>query len=183
MGQASYDAQNPYKKYLDSLQKSAATKAAPGLAWATASTPSMSNALYANTAAQTGDGGLLTTYGTNGLPSNINTATGFNINSNGASGSILNGSYDIGSYTQGSGGPNGSSWTGSEMLGLADLGLKGLGAFTNWGTMQTAKDTLDFNKMNANRAYDADKLKYNNALARTEAINDFYGSKNVATKL
>lgn len=71
----------------------------------------------------------------------------------------------------------------ADWLGLANLGLKGMGAFTDWQQMQTAKDTLNFNKMNANRAYEADKLKYNNTLARTEAINDFYGSKNVATKL
>ena len=72
---------------------------------------------------------------------------------------------------------------GTDWLGLASLGLQGMGMITDWQQMQTAKDTLKFNKMNANRAYEADKLKYNNALARTEAVNDFYGSKNVATRL
>ena len=72
---------------------------------------------------------------------------------------------------------------GSEVLGLANLGLAGMSVFTDIGNLGVAKDTLKFNKMNANRAYEADKLKYNNGLARTEAVNAVYGSPNVATKL
>ena len=74
-------------------------------------------------------------------------------------------------------------FSGSEMLGLAGLGLKGLGAFTDWQTMGIAKDTLAFNKMNANRAYEADRTKYNNAYDRTDAVNKVYGSPTVGTKI
>lgn len=72
---------------------------------------------------------------------------------------------------------------GSEMLGLANLGLKGMGAFTDWQKMELAKDALDFNKMNANRNYDAERTKYNNAYDRTDAVNKVYGSQTVGTKI
>ena len=62
---------------------------------------------------------------------------------------------------------------------LAKLGNVGVG-LANYGL---AKDAYKFNVMNANRNYEADKTKYNNALARTEAVNAVYGSPNVATKL
>ena len=70
-----------------------------------------------------------------------------------------------------------------DFLGAAKVGLAGMSLFTDIGNLGVAKDTLKFNKMNANRAYEADKLKYNNGLARTEAVNAVYGSPNVATKL
>lgn len=63
--------------------------------------------------------------------------------------------------------------------GMAQIGQLGLG-LANYGLQ---KDQFAFNKMNANRNYDAEKTKYNNAVGRTEAVNDFYGSKNVATKI
>lgn len=79
--------------------------------------------------------------------------------------------------------PVSSGFNGSEMLGLAGLGLKGLGAFTDWQQLGVAKDTLAFNKMNANRNYEADKTKYNNAYDRTDAVNKVYGSPTVGTKI
>jgi len=90
-----------------------------------------------------------------------------------------------GTYTSagGTGLISGEPTAGTDWLGLANIGLKGMSVFTDIGELGLAKDTLAFNKMNANRAYDADKLKYNNALARTEAVNSVYGSPNVATKL
>ena len=38
-----------------------------------------------------------------------------------------------------------------------------------------AKDTFNQNKLNQNRAYEANKTKFNNSVNRTRAINDFYG--------
>lgn len=69
------------------------------------------------------------------------------------------------------------------MLGLAGLGLKGLGVLTDWQQLGVAKDTLAFNKMNANRNYEAEKTKYNNAYDRTDAVNKVYGSQTVGTKI
>lgn len=77
----------------------------------------------------------------------------------------------------------GDGLTGTEMLGLANLGLKGLGAFTDWQQLGLAKDTLAFNKMNANRNYEAERTKYNNAYDRTDAVNKVYGSQTVGTKI
>lgn len=76
-----------------------------------------------------------------------------------------------------------ASDSGSEMLGLAGLGLKGMGLFTDIGQLGVAKDTLAFNKMNANRNYEAEKTKYNNAYDRTDAVNKVYGSPTVGTKI
>lgn len=76
-----------------------------------------------------------------------------------------------------------ASDSGSEMLGLAGLGLKGLGVLTDWQQLGVAKDTLAFNKMNANRNYEADRTKYNNAYDRTDAVNKVYGSQTVGTKI
>lgn len=63
--------------------------------------------------------------------------------------------------------------------GIAQVGQLGLG-LANYGLQ---KDQFAFNKMNANRNYEAEKTKYNNAVDRTAAINDFYGSKNTATRI
>ena len=63
--------------------------------------------------------------------------------------------------------------------GIAQIGQLGLG-LANYGLQ---KDQFAFNKMNANRNYEAEKTKYNNAVDRTAAINDFYGSKNTATRI
>ena len=74
----------------------------------------------------------------------------------------------------------------TDNLGLMDwakLGLAGMSIGTDIANYGIAKDTLAFNKMNANRSYEADKLKYNNGLARTSAVNAVYGSPDVATKL
>ena len=79
--------------------------------------------------------------------------------------------------------PDSSGLTSEGMLGLAGLGLKGLGAFTDWQQLGLAKDTLAFNKMNANRNYEAEKTKYNNAYDRTDAVNKVYGSQTVGTKI
>lgn len=69
--------------------------------------------------------------------------------------------------------------------GLAGLGLlSSLGGLAiDFGQLGVAKDTLAFNKMNANRNYEADKTKYNNAYDRTDAVNKVYGSQTVGTKI
>ena len=63
--------------------------------------------------------------------------------------------------------------------GIAQAGQLGLG-LANYGLQ---KDQFAFNKMNANRNYEAEKTKYNNSVDRTAAVNDFYGSKNTATRI
>ena len=63
--------------------------------------------------------------------------------------------------------------------GIAQMGQLGLG-LANYGLQ---KDQFAFNKMNANRNYEAEKTKYNNSVDRTAAVNDFYGSKNTATRI
>lgn len=90
-----------------------------------------------------------------------------------AGGSDLTNAADMSAMTSGMGGFLGGIDT------LAKLGNVGVG-LANYGL---AKDTYKFNVMNANRNYEADKTKYNNAVARTEAVNAVYGSPNVATKL
>ena len=72
---------------------------------------------------------------------------------------------------------------GTDWLGIGGLALKGLGAFTDWQQLGLAKDTLAFNKMNANRNYEAERTKYNNAYDRTDAVNKVYGSQTVGTKI
>ena len=78
---------------------------------------------------------------------------------------------------------------GKDGFGMDDamnVGKLGLGAFQgylgykNYGL---AKDTFEYNKMDRNRTYAANRDKYNNALARTAAVDSHYGSKTAGKKL
>lgn len=76
--------------------------------------------------------------------------------------------------------------TGIDMGNILGYGKLGLGAlqaglaYKNYGLQ---KDAFNFNKMDRNRAYAANKLKYNNQLGRTAAVDSHYGTKSSGTKL
>ena len=77
--------------------------------------------------------------------------------------------------------------SGSAGLGsLMDLGKIGSGianAYLGYKNYGLAKDQFNYNKMARDRDYNANKLKYNNALARTNAVQSHYGLGSVAKNL
>lgn len=63
-------------------------------------------------------------------------------------------------------------------------GLTGLAnAYTGYKQLGLAEEAFDFNKAAANREYAANVQKYNNALARTAAIDKHYGSQTAGTAI
>ena len=91
--------------------------------------------------------------------------------------------------------PNGEGWdvatpatknkgTGlNGYLGMAKLGLGALNLGLGYKQYGLAKDAFAYNKMARDRDYAANALKYNNALARTNAVQAHYGLGSVANKL
>lgn len=71
----------------------------------------------------------------------------------------------------------------SNGLGVAQIGLGALNAYTGFQNYKLQKEALAASIENANRNYEADKTKYNNAVARTEAVNKHFGSENVTARI
>ena len=71
----------------------------------------------------------------------------------------------------------------SNGLGAAQIGLGALNAYTGFQNYKLQKEALAANIENANRNYEAEKTKYNNAVARTEAVNKHFGSENVTARI
>jgi len=70
--------------------------------------------------------------------------------------------------------------------GLADIGKLGVGLGQLYlGSQQLglAKDQFAYNKMAKDREYAANVAEYNNALARTAAVDKFYGTQSAGTPL
>jgi len=68
-----------------------------------------------------------------------------------------------------------------DALGLGKLGV-GLGnLYLADQQLGLAKDTFNFNKADRNRTYEANRKKYNNAVARTNAVNAHYGVGNTSS--
>lgn len=79
--------------------------------------------------------------------------------------------------------PATSGFNFSDGLGAAQIGLGALNAFTGFQNYKLQKEALAANIENANRNYEAEKTKYNNAVARTEAVNKHFGSDNVTARI
>lgn len=97
---------------------------------------------------------------------------------NGVPGNIFNG----GSPRVAPGGDSPLSGLGGYLGGikaLTGLGNLALG-FKQYGL---AKDTLSHNIANSRKNFEANRTKYNNAVARTEAVNKHFGSQNVASRI
>lgn len=70
-----------------------------------------------------------------------------------------------------------------QALGLGKLGV-GLGnLYLGQQGLDLAKDTFAANKADRDRTYAANVAKYNNALARTAAVDKFYGSVTAGKRL
>lgn len=79
--------------------------------------------------------------------------------------------------------PTASGFNFSNGLGVAQIGLGALNAYTGFQNYKLQKEALAANIENANRNYEAEKTKYNNAVARTEAVNKHFGSENVTARI
>lgn len=98
-------------------------------------------------------------------------------------GSSADASVGVGADGLGTPAAPASGFTFSDGLGAAQLGLGALNAFTGFQNYKLQKEALKANIENANRNYEAEKTKYNNAVARTEAVNKHFGSENVTARI
>jgi hypothetical protein len=99
------------------------------------------------------------------------------------SGSNSTGSIGVGQDGLGNLPVSDSGFSFGDGLGAAQVGLGALEAFQGFQNYNLQKKALNASIENANRNYEAEKTKYNNAVARTEAVNKHFGSANVASKI
>jgi len=125
----------------------------------------------------------------------------------GASGGTVNDGYqitgglgsDIGKSLQGQGGlTNGEFSLGNTdpggfslksvggIKGLTGIGKLGIGLgqlYLGGQQLGLAKDQFAYNKMAKDREYAANVAEYNNSLARTAAVDKFYGTQSAGTPI
>lgn len=70
-----------------------------------------------------------------------------------------------------------------EYLGMGQLAVGAGNLGLGLANYQAQQDQFEQNMAMANKNYEANKTKYNNSLARTEAVNKVYGSPTVATRI